>query len=96
MVQIWSVGGCGLAWFNPGPDLFYGQVGTGCFDGRVTAHEVCRDFSCMPPVASRFCVNTANMLICTSSQHSKQHCLQGNGVTGSHANADNLCAGSVL
>jgi hypothetical protein len=43
MVQIWSVGGCGLAWFNPGPDLFYGQVGTGCFDGRVTAHEVCME-----------------------------------------------------
>jgi hypothetical protein len=41
MVQIWCQGGCGLAWVvdDGDPRLMFSQVGTGCFDRVVLAHE---------------------------------------------------------
>jgi hypothetical protein len=41
MVQIWCQGGCVLAWVvdDGDPRLMFSQVGTGCFNGVVLAHE---------------------------------------------------------
>jgi hypothetical protein len=60
MVQVWSVGGCGVAWLHAWPDLYYSQVGKDCFDGSTVAHEVSR------AGGGGGCVNTLAVTKCNS------------------------------